>query len=327
MQRRLEQVRLEDHGVSSHMVLGTGKAMQEILSTISKIAGSAAPVLIQGETGTGKSILAKHIHNLSNRADAPFLTIDCGALPENLLESELFGHTKGAFTGAVNARRGLLEEAQGGTVFLDEIGELSPSMQVKLLRTIQEHEIRPLGGNRNISIDTRFITATNRNLPEEVKNGHFREDLYYRLAVILLHLPPLRERPDDIILFVGHFVSKFNARYGKNIVNVTPAAMYTIMEQPWRGNIRELENVLERAVLLAGSDAITPADLGLRLEDLPRNLQSDQQAVSLQKAVQEAEKKAILQALAIAGDNRTQAAALLGIGRRTLYDKLEEYKI
>lgn len=327
MQRQLEQVQQESYSESKHMVLGTGKAMQDILSTINKIAPSVAPVLIQGETGTGKSILAKHIHNLSDRASAPFMTIDCGALPENLLESELFGHTKGAFTGAINARRGLLEEAQGGTVFLDEIGELSPSMQVKILRSIQEHEIRPLGGNKSININVRFITATNRNLSEEVKKGTFREDLYYRLAVISLVLPPLRERLDDIILFVGHFISKFNARYGKNITNVTPAAMYIIMDQPWRGNIRELENVLERAVLLSAGDSITPADLGINLGDMPQNLQSEQQALPLQKAVQEAEKRAILQALTIAGDNRTQAAALLGIGRRTLYDKLEEYKI
>lgn len=327
MQRQLEQVRKEAPPVSGRMVIGTVKAMQDILTTISKVAKSTAPVLIQGETGTGKSILAAHIHKLSDRAGASFMTIDCGALPENLLESELFGHTKGAFTGAMNARRGLLEEAQGGSVFLDEIGELSPSMQVKILRAIQEHEIRPLGGNKSISINVRFITATNRNLPQDIKNGRFREDLYYRLAVILLHLPPLRERLEDIILFVGHFISKFNSRYGKNITNVTPAAMYTIMEQPWRGNIRELENVLERAVLLSSSDSITPADLGINLGELPEDVKADQQAIPLYKAVQEAEKKAILQALTISGDNRTQAAALLGIGRRTLYDKLEEYKL
>ena len=300
--------------------------MQEVLATVKKVADSQVPVLIQGETGTGKSLLAAHIHKISQRRDQPFLTIDCGALPETLLESELFGHVKGAFTGAVFSRRGLLEEAQGGTVFLDEIGELTLATQAKLLRAIQEHEIRPVGGNKPVTVNVRFITATHRNLQEDVTAGRFREDLYYRLAVIPIVLPPLRERTDEMTSLIGHFIKKFNARYGKSIAGVSPAAMQMLFEQPWKGNIRELENVLERAVLLAGQDMLTPDTLGLQLSSgEARRPAGADEGRSLQQTVQEAERRAIEQALRIAGGNRTQAAAMLGIGRRTLYDKLEEY--
>lgn len=327
MHRQLEHTKKRDTIEALPLVLGSNRAMQDVLSTINKVADSAVPVLIQGETGTGKSLLASHIHSISSRRDMPFLTIDCGALPETLLESELFGHVKGAFTGAIFGRRGLLEEAQGGTVFLDEIGELTHATQVKLLRAIQEREIRPVGGNKPVNVDVRFITATNRNLQEDVAKGAFREDLYYRLAVIPLYLPPLRERTSDMMLFISHFVQKFNARYGKAISGLTPAAMQMLFEQPWKGNIRELENVLERAVLLADQELLTPDTLGLQLVNrrgessaAPANM-----PISLQQAVQDAERKAIQQALLITGGNRTQAAALLGIGRRTLYDKLDEY--
>ncbi len=329
MHRQLENARDKNTPDVMPFVLGSSKAMQEVLGTINKVADSSVPVLIQGETGTGKSLLASHIHGISSRREMPFLTIDCGALPETLLESELFGHVKGAFTGALFSRRGLLEEAQGGTVFLDEIGELSPATQVKLLRAIQEREIRPVGGNKPVSVDVRFITATNRNLKEDVTSGRFREDLYYRLAVIPIFLPPLRERLGDLILFIGHFVEKFNARYGKSITGVSPAAMQMLFQQPWKGNIRELENVLERAVLLADQDELSPDTLGLQfsLSDKRDSGGSSAAPVSLQQAVQDAERRAIQQALIITGGNRTQAAALLGIGRRTLYDKLDEYGI
>lgn len=326
MHRQLESARAREHNAVFPLVLGSNKIMHDVLGTINKIADSAVPVLIQGETGTGKSMLAMHIHDISSRRDLPFLTIDCGALPETLLESELFGHVKGAFTGALCGRRGLLEEAQGGTVFLDEIGELTLATQVKLLRAIQEHEIRPVGGNKSVTVDVRFITATNRNLQEEVAAGRFREDLYYRLAVIPIVLPPLRERQSDLLLFIGHFVEKFNARYGKSITGVSPAAVQMLFQQPWKGNIRELENVLERAVLLTEQDQLTPDVLGIQFAPIDRRASDSQNTpVSLQQAVQDAERRAIQQALIITGGNRTQAAALLGIGRRTLYDKLEEY--
>lgn len=305
------------------MVLGASKALQETLETIERIATTSVPLLICGETGTGKSLLAKHIHKSGSRAHLPFMTIDCGALPETLLESELFGHTKGAFTGAHSDRRGLLEEGQGGTVFLDEIGELTPTMQVKLLRVIQEKEIRPIGGNKSVPIDVQFITASNRNLIEEVEKGIFREDLYYRLAVITLKLPPLRERKEDIVAFVAHFVQKFNVRHGKNITDVEPAALQLLMQQAWRGNVRELENVIERAVLLTKETTISPGSLALKNE-LPL-LPSSAKAIALQQAVEETERKTIAQALLVTNGNRTRAAEILGIGRRTLYSKLEEY--
>lgn len=326
MHRQLEHSKDREAESESPFTGAPGRTMQEVLATVKKVADSQVPVLIQGETGTGKSLLAAHIHKISQRRDQPFLTIDCGALPETLLESELFGHVKGAFTGAVFSRRGLLEEAQGGTVFLDEIGELTLATQAKLLRAIQEHEIRPVGGNKPVTVNVRFITATNRNLQEDVTAGRFREDLYYRLAVIPIVLPPLRERTDEMTSLIGHFIKKFNARYGKSIAGVSPAAMQMLFEQPWKGNIRELENVLERAVLLAGQDMLTPDTLGLQLSSgEARRPAGADEGRSLQQTVQEAERRAIEQALRIAGGNRTQAAAMLGIGRRTLYDKLEEY--
>lgn len=312
----------------SPMILGSYRPVQELMATIDKISDSDVPVLIQGETGTGKSLLAKIIHESSSRSSQAMLTIDCGALPENLLESELFGHVKGAFTGAVSARRGLLEEAQGGTVFLDEIGEMTPAMQVKLLRAIQELEVRPVGSNKSVPINVRFITASNRDLQKEVEAGTFREDLYYRLAVIPLRLPSLRERRDDIILFVGHFVQKFNHRYNKKIVAVSPAVLQALVEQPWKGNIRELENVIERAVLLAEGGSISMENLGLRIPHAQTG-EKEQVAnpVSLHQVVVDAEKRAIQQSLAITGGNRSKAANILGIGRRTLYDKITEYNL
>lgn len=304
------------------MMLGTGRAMEAVLATVNKIAESSASVLIQGETGTGKSLLARYIHKLSSRSNGPFLTIDCGAIPENLLESELFGHVRGAFTGALSARRGLFQEAEGGTVFLDEIGELSPHMQVKLLHVLQEHEIRPVGGNVAVPVDVRFISATHRDLSAAIKEGAFREDLYYRLAVIRLRLPALRDRREDIPGFAGHFVRKYNKRYGKQVTRISPAALQSLQAQLWKGNIRELENVMERAVLLADGDSISPGALGLN-EEIEEKERTE--GLSLQQAVQQAEREAVSRALALAEGNRTRAAALLGVSRRTLYDKLEEY--
>jgi DNA-binding NtrC family response regulator len=310
----------------SEMILGTNRSVKEVMQTIAKISQSTASVLIQGETGTGKSMFARYIHETSERRNHPFYTIDCGALTENLLESELFGHVKGAFTGAICAKRGLLEEAQGGTIFLDEIGELTPSTQVKLLRAIQELEIKPVGGNKPVKIDVRFISATSRDLNTEVKEQRFRKDLYFRLAVIPLKLPPLRERKEDLLLFINYFVHKLGSRYNKRITEIAPCALTVLMESPWRGNIRELENVLERAVLLASGPTITVDTLFSQAEQRFEE-EEDRTPVPLKDAVELAEKQAIRQALLIAAGNRTKAAQYLGIGRRTLYDKMDAYSM
>ncbi|BBO91528.1 sigma-54-dependent transcriptional regulator [Desulfosarcina ovata] len=330
MHRRLSKLDEEekDAGNNNLLIIGESQQMKKIISIIEKVSASDTSVLIQGETGTGKTMLARHIHSLSNRSEGPFVTIDCGALPENLLESELFGHVKGAFTGAVRAKRGLLEEAHGGTVFLDEIGELPPQTQVKLLRTIQELEIRPVGGNHPIKIDVRVISATNRNLKKEVDSGGFREDLYYRLSLIPLHLPALRERREDLLQFVGQFVREFNQRHNKKITKLSHTVMRKIMELPWKGNIRELKNVIERAVLLSDGYIIDAECFGAGGMDKDNpGKDSNCDPVLLKKAVEEAEKNAIRRALRIAKGNRSKAAVFLGIGRRTLYDKLAYYQI
>ncbi|MFV0436448.1 MAG: sigma-54-dependent transcriptional regulator [Desulfopila sp.] len=310
------------------MVTGTNPLVLQLLATLNKVAQSETSILIQGETGTGKSLFAKYTHTLSARADKPFYTIDCGALSEHLLESELFGHVIGAFTGAVRAKRGLLEEAQGGTIFLDEIGELTLATQVKLLRAIQEKEIKPVGGNTPIPIDVRFLAATSRNLEVEVETGGFRKDLFYRLAVIPLYLPPLRERKEDLALFVDRFVRKYSAQYKKDIRELSPGALQTLLESPWKGNIRELENVIERAVLLTDGQIIFPEVLGTTIKPyLEEDTGQMQQVPPLKKVVERAEADAIKRALIISEGNRSQAAKILEIGRRTLYEKLAAYNI
>ena len=338
VQRSAEHARLHSQlqerpreRLTSVSMVYNSPSMKQVLKTIGKVASTSVPILITGETGTGKSRLAEYIHRASSFRDRPFLTIDCAALPESLLESELFGHVKGAFTGAVNSRRGLLEEAQGGTVFLDEIGELSSSTQAKLLRAIQEHEIRPVGSNKSVSIDVRFIAATHRRLEEDVKTGRFREDLFYRLSVIPLYLPPLRERREDLAALIGFFINRFNERYGRNVTQISPAAINILYNQPWKGNIRELENVLERAFLLTEGDRLMPESLGTLVDSGSFSLSPSSEAaspetpLSLSDAVRNAEIQALQQALALCNGNKTQAAELLGIGRRTLYDKLEQF--
>ena len=328
MHRRISRLSDASSTQGERIILGNSRKMQKIVTIIEKIADADTPVLLQGETGTGKTVLARTIHSLSSRSQSPFITIDCGTLPENLLESELFGHVKGAFTGAVRAKRGLLEEAHSGTVFLDEIGELTLPTQVKLLRAIQEREIRPVGGNHPIKIDVRFISATNRNLKNEVEAGIFREDLYYRLSLIPIQLPPLRQRREDLLQFVGQFVSEFNRRHNKQVTKLSPIVLRKIMELPWKGNIRELKNVIERAVLLADRPVIDEECFAVG--DIGGGTVADNspsEPVVLKKAVEEAEKMAIRRALKLAGGNRSKAAVFLGIGRRTLYDKLAAYQM
>jgi DNA-binding NtrC family response regulator len=334
MNRRISKLNEKAVTQNNLFIIGKTRQMNKIVSIIEKIADSDTPVLIQGETGTGKTMFARHIHALSRRGEGPFVTIDCGAIMANLLESELFGHVKGAFTGAIRAKRGLLEEACKGTVFLDEIGELPPQTQVKLLRAIQEKEIRPVGGNQVIKIDVRFISATNRDLNQEVKSGGFREDLYYRLSLIPLHLPPLRERREDLLQFVAKFVQEFNQRHNKQVTKLSPTVLQKIMNLPWKGNIRELKNVIERAVLLSDGPVIDSECFGAGGMD-PNLMETgshgemdpSDEPLLLKKTVEEAEKMAIRRALRLAEGNRSKAALFLGIGRRTLYDKLAYYQM
>ena len=259
LHRRLTTMRHKEieGDTSVPMIVGASKTVADIFRRVDKIADSAASVLIMGETGTGKSMLANYIHMQSSVRDKPFFTIDCGALTETLLESELFGHVKGAFTGATRAKRGLLEEAQGGTIFLDEICEISPQTQPKLLRAIQDKEMKPVGGNKTIEIDVRFISATSRDVKQMVENGLFREELYYRLAVVPIFLPPLRERTEDLKLLIDHFLKKFCQIYKKEIKEIRPDYLQGLYSSAWKGNIRELANVMERSVLLADDGVLT----------------------------------------------------------------------
>jgi DNA-binding NtrC family response regulator len=327
LHRKMNTLQLqEESSEMPRMVVGSSKVMQDLLHRVEKVADSMAPVLIQGETGTGKTLLARKIHETSSRKDGPLLTIDCGALTDTLLESELFGHVKGSFTGTITAKRGLLEEAQGGTIFLDEIAEIRPPTQVKLLRAIQEKEIKPVGGNHIIKIDVRFISATSRDLVTEVEQGSFRDELYYRLAVVPLHLPPLRERREDLTLFIDYFIKKFCKDYKKKISQIDPRVLQMLYNSSWKGNIRELANILERGVLLAEDEAITMDCLCVEPIDLIRlNGSESGEFLSLKQVVEEAESKAILRTLEATNNNRTQAARLLGISRRSLYDKLAAY--
>ena len=329
LHRELRSLKLQEKSSGeTEMVVGASKCMQELMRRVEKISASEASVLIQGETGTGKSLLAKMIHEKSARCGQPFLTIDCGALTDTLLESELFGHVKGAFTGALSAKRGLLEEAQGGTVFLDEIAEIRLPTQVKLLRAIQEKEIKPVGGNLPTQVDVRFISATSRELMVEIEKGRFREELYYRLAVVPLHLPALRDRQEDIPMFLDHFVKKFCKAYKKKITQIDPKVLQMVYSSAWKGNIRELGNIIERAVILSEKEAITFDCLCADpVGHMGQNGANGRGMLPLRKVVEDAEKEAIVQTLKAVNNNRTQAAHLLGISRRALYDKLEAYGV
>jgi DNA-binding NtrC family response regulator len=329
LHRKLDNIRpLDGEAPSLSMMTGSSKLLMDLLRRVEKVSDSEASVLIQGETGTGKSLLARKIHENSSRRDKPFLTIDCGALTETLLESELFGHVKGAFSGAICAKRGLLEEAQGGTIFLDEIGEISLPTQVKLLRAIQEKIIKAVGGNKDIPIAVRFISATSKDLRDEIIHGRFREELYYRLNVIPLQLPPLRERLDDLLPLIDHFLEKFCKLYKKRITQIRPEVLQAFHCHPWKGNIRELANILERGVLLAENESLTMDCVFL--DNLRRETsreERDEGPKSLRETVEEAETRAIVLALKVCNNNRSRAAEMLKISRRALYDKIELYNI
>lgn len=305
--------------------------MMEICRDTARIALSNANVLISGESGTGKELIARAIHYHSRRASGPFIKINCAALPDSLLESELFGHEKGAFTGAQGQRQGLFERAHHGTLLLDEIGEMPLNLQVKLLRVLQEREFERVGGNQTIKVDIRILAATNRNLAQSVAQGKFREDLFYRLNVIHLEIPPLRQRPDDVTLLANHFAQKFAAENQRDIIEIDPQALALLNAWPWPGNVRELANVMERAVIMSTGVVIFADDLPAQFQ---RETVVAQEAGvycppegGLKEAVKAYEKQLLLSALARHEGNRTHTAIALGISRRALMYKLQEYGI
>ncbi|MCF7911851.1 MAG: sigma 54-interacting transcriptional regulator [Candidatus Cloacimonetes bacterium] len=305
-------------------MISRSPAMQEIFHLLPVVAESSSNLLITGATGTGKELLARAVHNMSARADQPFIAVNCAALPDNLLESELFGYKKGAFTGADHDKPGRFALAQNGTLLLDEIGEISLNMQVKLLRVLQDHLYEPLGGTHSETATARIIAATNQNLPDLVLEGKFREDLYYRINVIKLDLPPLNERKEDIPLLVEHFINKYNHLQNKKIKSASPLVLAVLMTQKWQGNIRELENVIERAFVLCRSEVID-------IQHLPPEFQASQLEYNhlnpINKLKQQTERQLIIQALEVNNYNRNATARQLGLHKSTLYRKLKKYSI
>ena len=309
-------------------IVGRSPRVSQALALADKVARHPSTVLITGESGTGKELIARHIHDASPRASRAFVAVNCAAIPETLLESELFGHAKGAFTGATTERQGLFEEAHEGTLFLDELGDLPVPLQVKLLRALQEGEVRRVGDNASRAVDVRVVAATARDLEADVADGKFRADLYYRINVVRIHLPALRERSEDVPELVRHFVDRFNRRLGMHVTGVTPAAMRALVEYPWPGNVRELENVVERAVALVEESLVTVEQLPPAVRDR-RAIDLDQDALGAALArgltLDELEREYIKRVLAAEGGNKTRAAQRLGLDRKTLYRKLEEY--
>jgi two-component system response regulator AtoC len=309
-------------------LIGRSDVMHRLFEMIRLVAPSDATVLLEGESGTGKEMVARTIHDLSRRRDRPFVVIDCGALPETLLESELFGHVRGAFTGAVASKHGLFEEANGGTIFLDEIADMSPALQAKLLRVIQEGEIKPVGGTRRVKVDARVIAASNRPMVPLVAAKTFREDLYYRLAVIPMAVPPLRQRREDVPLLVEAFVAEFCGRYGRDLLAVPPEVTRLLMAHTWQGNVRELRHVIERAVVTASGEELAADRLFADLVGMPAGPRNGSSLSSeRQDAVRLLERARIVEALRQANGNRALAARSLKISRASFYNKLNRYQI
>ncbi len=306
-------------------IVGRSAKMKGLVDTLTLVAPSDATVLLLGESGTGKEVVANAIHQNSPRAGRPFIKVSCAALPETLLESELFGHEKGAFTGAVARREGRFQLAHGGTIFLDEVGETSPSVQAKLLRVLQEKEFEPLGSTRTVKVDIRVVAATNRDLEASVREGRFREDLFYRLNVVPITVPPLRERKEDIPLLAEHFLARFGEKNRKMLKAISGKALDLLVRYDWPGNVRELENCIERAVILARDEVVVPADLPPQIRTLPSEQGQGGLALPYGVSLQEMEKALITKTLEDTGGNRTRAAEILGINRRTLQNKLKEY--
>ena len=309
-------------------IIGNSPGMRQVFEIASSVASSNASVLITGESGTGKELLARSIHYNSQRKDKPFIVLNCAALSEGVLESELFGHEKGAFTGALATRKGRFELADQGTLFIDEVGEMSLTAQVKLLRVIQEHEFERVGGSKSIKVDVRIVAATNKSLEEQVKVGRFREDLYYRLNVVNIHLPPLRERREDIEPLARHFLNKYVNETGKKITEIAPRALSCLLAHEWPGNVRELQNAIERGVVLSKGSVLTP-------RDLPQGMQGDNQIClqlperggNLTDILEDLERQLIVQTLEREHGSQTRAADALGIKRTTLRYKMEKYRL
>jgi two-component system response regulator AtoC len=320
-----EQLKVQlDSKYGLENIIGRSAPMQEVFDTIRQVASSRATVLIQGESGTGKELVAKAIHQLGPRNKGPFVAVHCAALSQNLLESELFGHEKGAFTGAMERRIGRFEKADGGSLFLDEISEIDASVQVKILRTLEERQIERVGGDTPVDVDARLIAATNRDLKGMVDDGDFREDLFYRLYVVVITLPPLRERQDDVLLLLNHYLAVFNEENGKQIEGFTPAAYERLAAYGWPGNIRELRNLVERMVVLARGTMLDVMDIPIQVRE---QAGTGKIAIDAELTVDEMEKRMVIQALEKTGGNRTKAAEKLGISRRTLHRKLNQYGI
>jgi sigma-54 dependent transcriptional regulator, flagellar regulatory protein len=327
-------------------ILGSSPAMREVFKILAKVAPTDSTVLVSGESGTGKELLVRALHKNSPRRHEPFVPINCGAIPRELLESELFGHEKGAFTHAIRSRAGRFEMANGGTVFLDEIGEMDLSLQVKILRVLQEKEFERVGGSKTLKVDLRIVAATNRDLESEVTRGGFREDLYYRLNVIPIHLPPLRERGEDIRLLAGHFLKRFCEKGGRPLLSLPSQTMDMLLDYLWPGNVRELENLMERVSILCEGEAILPEDLpdkiwkDVQKRDKPlRHVVQEpsftwptiailnEKGVNLKDFLDQIEERLLLEALDMAGGVKNQAAEILGIKRTTLIEKLKKRSI
>ncbi len=335
VRKALAQVQSQAQAVpaSSEGFVGNSPAMAEVHTLIRKAAPGTATVLVRGESGTGKELVARALHTQSPRRDGPFVKIHCAALPDTLLESELFGHEKGAFTGAVQRKPGRVELAHGGTLFLDEIGDITQAMQVKLLRLLQECEFERLGGTQTLKIDVRFVAATHQPLEERVKSGAFREDLFYRLNVVPVFLPPLRERKDDIAPLAAHFCQTLGAAHGKQKLSLDAGAHAALAAQPWPGNVRQLQNFIERLVVLSDGPVLTQVDVARELGRIPPGSggapvpEASTVDDSLSAKRRDAEVEALKEALSRAGNNRTLAARILGVSRRTLYNKLEAHQL
>ncbi len=321
--RRLENL------FEASKIVGRSPKMKDILETVGMVAPTEATVLILGESGTGKELIANALHQGSTRADKRFIKVNCAVLNENLLESELFGHEKGAFTGATSTKQGKFEFADGGSLFLDEVGDMSLNLQSKVLRVLQEQEFQRVGGNKDIKVDVRIIAATNKMLSEEVKKATFREDLYYRLNVVPIDLPPLRERREDVPLLVDHFLRIYNEKNSRNVQGFHPRALDALMRYSWPGNIRELENVVERTVILTREDYVAFQELPQQIQEASGDTLSEQARDGIRSGmtIKEMERELIISTLEDNDNNRTRSARILGITRRTLQHKLKEYNI
>jgi len=320
----------EEYGF--HDIIGQSNKMREVFDLVEKVADYNSTILLNGETGTGKGLVAKAIHHKSKRKNKAFISINCGAIPENLLESELFGHVRGAFTGATSSKQGKFELADGGTILLDEIGDMSSDLQVKVLKVLEEGEFEQVGGAKTIKVDVRIIAATHRDLCEEVQKGNFREDLYYRLYVIPLMLPPLQERKSDIPYLVSHFIEQSNQKNDRQVTDVAEDAMAIMMGYPWPGNVRELKNMMERMVVLKGNGKITAADLPVELKNAQQyeptsTIEISDKGICLNSAVTEFEKALILQSLEKTKWVKNKAAKLLHLNRTTLVEKIKRHQL